>query len=385
VRPTADRDRRLSGQAAPGPDRFGYSNEVGSFHLFTIKGVPVSVSPFYFLLLLMFARGDVMRGIIWAVCITLSLLVHEFGHALVAKRLRHDPSIMLHGFGGLTSRSRTGRDVEEAAIIAMGPAAGLALGLGIFGLWHLMTHAGMEAFAFSRLTTEVLYALLYPCITWNLLNLIPLWPLDGGQLFRLGVLRFARPRSADVVTHGLSLLLIGAAAIWAIQAQAIFAILVLLLLGMQNVQALRGERSSGSVQQSSSHASPLVQSARAALDAGEFKEAARLSHQARSLDSVSPADLDKIWEILGLATAAQGEHEEALSYLRRARPSAAIREATERSLAALDREDELEDIAARWHATPRAPQMHRWLIGALGFIVLAVGFVFTTSLSAFFL
>ena len=67
---------------------------------------------------------------------------HQLGHALVARHLRHDPSIMLHGFGGLTSRSRTGRDVEEAAIIAMGPAAGLALGLLILGLWWLLTHAG---------------------------------------------------------------------------------------------------------------------------------------------------------------------------------------------------------------------------------------------------
>lgn len=365
-----------------GADGLGYSSRVGSFHLFTIKGIPVSVSPFYLLLLLMFARGEVMRGLIWAVCITLSLLVHEFGHALVAKRLRHEPSIMLHGFGGLTSRTRTGRDVEEAAIIAMGPAAGLALGLGIWVTWHLLTLAGLGQFVLSRLALDILYALLYPCITWNLLNLIPLWPLDGGQLFRLGVQRIVPPRTADLATHGLSLLLIAGFAAWALLAQSLFMLLVLLLLGMQNVQALRGARSSGVARSSGSTlVAELLQRARDAFDAGDYREAARLGHQARALDSVTPAELDTIWEMLGRATAARGEHEEALSYLRRARPNAAVREATHEALAALGRQDEVDDFTAHWQAAPpRPPQMHRWLIAALSFIALALVVVFNTSL-----
>jgi stage IV sporulation protein FB len=223
---------------------------------------------------------------------------------------------------------------------------------------------------------------LYPCITWNLLNLLPLWPLDGGQLFRLGMLRVARPRAADLATHGLSLLLIAGFAAWALSVQSVFTLLVLLMLAMQNIQALRGERSSGSVKSSgSSLVAELLQRARSAFDAADYREAARLGHQARALDSVTAAELDAIWEILGRATAAQGEHEEALSYLRRARPNAAVREATDDALRALGRQDEREDFDSRWQAAPaRPPQMHRWLIAALSFIVLALGVVFNTSL-----
>ena len=353
--------------------------------MFTIAGIPVSASPFYFLLLLMFAGGDLKRGLIWAVCITLSLLVHEFGHALVARHLRHEPSIMLHGFGGLTSRTRSGRDVEEAAIIATGPAAGLALGLVIFGLWRLLSHAGLGDLAFSAMAMEWLYALMYPCITWNLLNLIPLWPLDGGQLFRLGVLRFTRGRRADVITHGLALVLIAGLGAWALQARSIYAGLVLLMLAAQNIRALRGEESSGpNPTRESDHATELVGSAQRAFDEGSFREAARLAQQARAMYQLSPAQLEKIWDILGRSNAELGEHEEALAYLRRARPTDATRAATAKALTALGRDGELAEYGVLWQGGGRrAPNMAGWLIGALSFIVIAIGLVFTTAMSAF--
>jgi stage IV sporulation protein FB len=386
--PGSDRGRqRRANQGAQAEQRgLGYSRSVSAFHLFTIAGIPVSASPFYFLLLFMFAGGNLMRGLIWGVCITLSLLVHELGHALVARHLRHEPSIMLHGFGGLTSRTRSGRDVEEAAIIATGPAAGLALGLGIFGLWRLLGHAGLEDLAFSAVGMEWLYALLVPCITWNLLNLIPLWPLDGGQLFRLGVLRFTRGRRADVITHGLSLVLIAGLGVWALQARSVYGGVVLLMLAAQNIRALRGQESSGpDPVRGSSVASELLSNAQQAFDEGNFREAARLAQQARAMYQMSPVQLEKTWEILGRATAELGEHEEALAYLRRARPNEATRAATERVLLALGRDGEIGEYRVLWQGGGRrAPNMAGWLIGALGFIVIAVGFVFTTSLSAFF-
>jgi Zn-dependent protease len=343
--------------------------------LFTIAGIPVSASPFYFLLLLMFSRGDWMNAIIWAVCITVSLLAH----------LRHDPSIMLHGFGGLTSRSRSGRDVEEAAIIAMGPAAGLALGLVIFGLWWLMAHAGLSHLAFSERGAAILSAFMYPCFMWNLLNLIPLWPLDGGQLFRLGVLRFTRGRRADQITHGLSLVLIAVLGVWALQTRSIFGGIVLFMLAAQNIRALRGEESSGPTPEGrSEHLGELMTNAQQAFDEGRFKDAARHAQQARALDRVSPGELEKIWEILGLANAALGEHEEALAYLRRAPVTPATREATRLSLEALGREEEPEqEYRVVWQGGNQGRHMNRWLIAALSFIVVALTLLFSTSLSVF--
>jgi Zn-dependent protease len=353
--------------------------------LFTLGGIRVSASPFYFLLLLMFARGDWMNAIIWGVCITVSLLAHEFGHALVARRLRHDPAITLHGFGGLTSRSRTGRDVEEAAIIAMGPAAGLALGLFIYGLWWLMAYTGLGHIAFSARGAEVLQAFLYPCFMWNLLNLMPLWPLDGGQLFRLGVLRFVRGQLATRITHGVSLVLIAVLGVWAFQTRSIFGGIVLFMLAAQNIRVLRGEESSGPApERNSEHLTELVQEAQTAFDERRFKDAARLAQQARALDRVSSAELEKIWEILGLANLELGEYEEALAYLRRAPVTATTRDAIRRCLEELGQEAEPEpEYRVVFQGGNHGRHMNRWLIAALSFIAVALTVLFGTSLSVF--
>jgi stage IV sporulation protein FB len=353
---------------------------VSAIHLFTLRGIPVYASPFYFVLLLVFARGDLTRGIIWGICITLSLLTHELGHAFVARHLRHDPTIMLHGFGGLTSRARTGRDVEEAAIIAMGPAAGLALGLLVYGVWLLLSSTG----AASPAVATIVNALLYPCITWNLLNLIPLWPLDGGQLFRLALLRWFSARQATRVTHIVALTLLGAAGLYALLAHSMYMLLLLGLLAMQNVQALRGSSSQATTPVASSAADELVERAAVALREGRFKDAARLGHQARAQDGVPQLLLDKIWEILGVATSELGEHSEALTYLRRARPNERVRAATRQCLAALGEAEEVEEVVVpRWEISGRGRHMNLWLLGALGFIALAIGTVCVTPLAQF--
>jgi Zn-dependent protease len=351
---------------------------VNAFHLFTFRGIPVFVSPMYFLLLVMFGYRDPAQGVIWAISITLSLLVHEFGHALVARRLRHDPSIMLHGFGGLTSRSRRGRDVDEAAIVAMGPAAGLALGLIVFGLWLLVGQYGGG----SPVLGMVVYTMLYACIVWNLLNLLPLWPLDGGQLMRLGMGRLLSPQLAGKITHGISLFMIVLLAVYAYRHGMIFSIVILLMLGVQNVQAIQG-RAGGEeapTSRTSSLAKELVSGASEALQEGNYKEAARRAHQARAQEGVSPATMEKLWEILGLATEQLGEHEEALAYLRRARPNERVRAATQRCLAQLGRTDELASVEQRWTSTVKTVQMRGYLIAALTFIGAAILFVFTSPI-----
>ena len=54
----------------------------------------------------------------------------------------------------------------------------------------------------------------------------------------------------------------------------------------------------------------------------DFREAARLCHVIRAAnDPVPKKDMDRIWELLGIATTQMGEWEEALGWLRKARPS----------------------------------------------------------------
>jgi stage IV sporulation protein FB len=359
---------------------------VRAFHLFTLAGVPIAATPWFLLLLYMFASGSHSPlAIVAGICI--GLLVHELGHALVALYLRHAPSVTLHGFGGMTERERTGRDVEEAAIIAMGPAAGLTFGLLVAGIWlglpYLVDPERLPAL-YSAQGAHAVRMFVWPSITWNLLNLVPLWPLDGGQLFRLGAMRLLGARRADVITHVLALLILAGYLVWRGSDLNMYWVILPILIAWQNVQALRGEIGSGVVHVSEGPARELIGGAREALALGRDKEAARLAQQARASAHLSPPSLDQVWEILGLATARLGEHEEALSYLKRARPSAAVREATERALAALERDDELDEIRARWGTTGRGRAIGAVLGATLAFLVVALTIVFTTPVSWFF-
>jgi tetratricopeptide (TPR) repeat protein len=212
---------------------------------------------------------------------------------------------------------------------------------------------------------------------------MPLWPLDGGQLFRLGLMRWTGVKKASRATHIVALLLLAAAAYPAIRDRQAYMMLLIALLGLQNWRALRGRSDEDPAPVGSGVAAELVDAASESLREGRFKDAALQAQQARAQDGVTQALLDKIWEILGLAACELGEHEEALSYLRRARPSERVRDATRRCLRELGREDELEDIRARWEDASRNNHMGRWLAFALSFIVVAIGMVFITSIFEF--
>jgi hypothetical protein len=100
------------------------------------------------------------------------------------------PQIELHGMGGTTSWIN-GRDVGHARGIAIslaGPFAGFALG----ALIYLVGHYGFPPHADSRAAFAYRQA-LFVNVGWGVFNLVPLLPLDGGNVLR-GVL--------NVVTKG---------------------------------------------------------------------------------------------------------------------------------------------------------------------------------------
>ncbi len=102
-----------------------------------------------------------------------SVILHELGHALVARRLGVGVSgIDLHFFGGvakLTSQPSSAKD--EITIAAAGPAVSLALA-GVGALLYFATGLG-----FFRLLTGVNLVI-------GVFNLIPALPMDGGRILR---------------------------------------------------------------------------------------------------------------------------------------------------------------------------------------------------------
>ena len=66
--------------------------------IFSIAGIPVWISPWFFLLGALYVHQLGWReGLVFTLCVSVSILVHELGHALVAARYRLSPQILLHG------------------------------------------------------------------------------------------------------------------------------------------------------------------------------------------------------------------------------------------------------------------------------------------------
>ncbi len=157
-----------------------------------------------------------------------SLIVHELGHALMARRhgivVRR---IDLFLFGGLTEMSRDAASPgEDFKIAAAGPLATflfvllcLAIDLAIVGPHRLIHAAQLDT---TVRITPVLLSLSW-LLFWNVLllvfNLVPAFPLDGGRMARAIVWRVTGEKQRGTVVaaklgQGFALLLAGVG-VWA--------------------------------------------------------------------------------------------------------------------------------------------------------------------------
>lgn len=179
----------------------------GSIQLARISGIRVGADLSWFVLLFIFIfvfsdqfrlllKGSDLTAYMTAVACALllfgSVLLHELGHALVARRLGAQvEGIQLILFGGLTLRRGDSQSPgEEFKVAAAGPAVTLiitllavALGLALAGPRRFGDAASLSGGTIS----PVLLVLSF-LGTMNLfvlvLNLVPALPLDGGRLLR---------------------------------------------------------------------------------------------------------------------------------------------------------------------------------------------------------
>lgn len=116
----------------------------------------------------------------WVACVFVSILVHEFGHALTGRLFGSHARIVLYGFGGLAVGSTERlRRWQRVAVLFAGPGAGFLL-LGIvFALTLLIPGSrGSRPILLVAAASFLIQINLF----WGLMNLLPVWPLDGGQI-----------------------------------------------------------------------------------------------------------------------------------------------------------------------------------------------------------
>jgi membrane-associated protease RseP (regulator of RpoE activity) len=115
--------------------------------------------------------------IVGMVCICISILVHEWGHAYMARRYGgRDIRIVLYGLGGLAMHTGQTTPKERMNILIAGPGAGFLLGGIVFLLREFQIDVG------PYLAHYAMAWLLWINIVWGMINLVPLYPLDGGQI-----------------------------------------------------------------------------------------------------------------------------------------------------------------------------------------------------------
>jgi stage IV sporulation protein FB len=184
---------------------------------FALFGIPVRIHPMFWLVGLLLGVGgrhDAASLAIWVGAMLLAILVHEFGHALVARSYGLRPWVTLYGMGGLTSYNPSGArrpmgTWDQIQLSAAGPVAGFMLAAVILVLAYLAGHPihrfGVLLVPVGQILnahfTDFLFDVLSICIFWGLLNLLPIYPLDGGQIAREVLLRLSR----DGIRHSLML------------------------------------------------------------------------------------------------------------------------------------------------------------------------------------
>ncbi len=204
-------------------------------------GVPVEVSVWFFAvaLFLGMSAGSAVGGLLWIAALTVSVLAHELGHALTARRYGLGPRIVLHGWGGLCHHAPARTERQDLTILAAGPAAEIALGLGAFLLSDLLATAVPAVGRAAPILPWFLNTLGWISVVWGGANLVPIWPLDGGQM-AYTLLQRRRPLAqVHQLVHGTGQVLAGLVAVWGLLSHHPFATLLGAVLAWQNYRALR--------------------------------------------------------------------------------------------------------------------------------------------------
>jgi Zn-dependent protease len=150
-----------------------------------IFGFPVDVRPGFVMLLALFAfinQGEV--GLWLAGCVGIFTLIHELGHAFAARATGAKASIALDFLAGYASfePTRPLKRWERAGISIAGPAVQIVLGIAV-----------LAAMGVNPLNSDQVHSTAPALAVWwagpiiGLVNLLPILPLDGGNIVMSGL------------------------------------------------------------------------------------------------------------------------------------------------------------------------------------------------------
>jgi Zn-dependent protease len=245
---------------------------------FRLFEIPVRVNPFFWVVTLLLGMGgtgpaEPVRVLIWVAVVFVSILVHEFGHAFTQRYFGGHPWITLYSFGGLASCDDCDRSPRAQLLISFaGPLAGFLVAGLIMAVVMLSGHAigfatsehridlatmGVERLLIQPLTVfvaflepfrsmpmnEAILALLQVNVLWGLVNLLPIYPLDGGRIAR-ELFTLGNARNGIIQSLWLSTGAAAVVAAYALSQNRIFLCIMFGLLAYGSYQTLERYRGS---------------------------------------------------------------------------------------------------------------------------------------------
>ena len=232
---------------------------------FSIAGIPVRVHPLFWLIAILLGSGsnNLLTILVWIVVVFISILVHELGHAFAFRRYGQPSHILLHFSGGLTipesmpwggGYANISLTPNQQIFVSLaGPGAGfifagliLAVGKAMGGEIVLSTLLGFIPFPMiimpygSGILNNIFVTFLWVNIFWGIINLLPVYPLDGGHVSRYILIQrdpwngLRTSLWVSVITGGI-LAIVGLVFLGSIYMAFLFA-----LLAFQSYQMMQG-------------------------------------------------------------------------------------------------------------------------------------------------
>lgn len=234
---------------------------------FSFFGIPVRIHPMFWVITVVLGlkSPDLVSLLAWTAAVFVGILVHELGHAVAMRAYGFSPWITLHGFGGLTSHGPTSSyhsagysSLGQIIITAAGPGAGfllaalIVISLRMAGyevlliqIWRVIPFPLLRDVVGSVPLTEFIGDLLFISVLWGFINLLPIYPLDGGQISREVLLK-VNPRDGVRLSLILSMVVAAAMAMTAmVHWRSLFTTLLFAYLAYSSYVALQSYRGRG--------------------------------------------------------------------------------------------------------------------------------------------
>ncbi len=142
--------------------------------------IPLAIHPFFWVFAAIIgwlSSGTWIGTFIWVGIILVSVIVHEFGHALTALLFKQKARIQLIALGGVTMFEGPKLKFWQQFLITFnGP---------LFGFFLFLLASFLLHFSWPPLLFKILKITQVANLFWTVVNLLPVQPLDGGQLLRI--------------------------------------------------------------------------------------------------------------------------------------------------------------------------------------------------------